>query len=431
MNQALIFFSLLFFVPHSFAQSSYLQKMITLSKSEVKRYEHEIDTLKKNTADKDYPCKALQAQFKRNYFSWFLAHQNDFQVIETSLEQVIQETNQKLELLRKTTLQMVPSKTDHQTSIPVNLDSLIKYVNTYNKLQATCGKEHSKSLQKVMNDPELKPTELSTDQAKNLISMMLEVLNASLKETSTDFSLGLKETTCGYDLVFNINASKIDYNLSQSLINKNNTHLNLTQENLWKMILAQSQRAINGMSLDGFIRFLQMHGEHLEEECRLDLWVKTGRLSTIKPSGILVTFEEANEFAKKLGQEEERRIKLENLRGTSYPKSTKITYQKMNCDQGFEIFVNGDPILNGSCFNKPAKLFTIGNLVYILMIDPFGNLFFSERYDFRFEIASGVTQIISAQSNSNGIPSVTYKNNDKKIMESDLVQRSHTRLHRR
>ena len=315
-----------------------------------------------------YLCDARILYFKENYYKWFHEHLGELQALEKKLTPVFVQVNKKIQELRKTTIETIPALSQDSDSIPVNLDSLIQYVEKYNSLIKICGDKDKRSLYIVTNTAELNPASVTGDQAKAAIDRMVAGLNQSLKEMSNTFTIGLQPIACGYDLVIAVNTSADSGfpKVTQSLMEGHLDSILIDKKIMWKSIIqaskGQSAARIADHSIDGLARWVEFYQSSLGAECELPHWPFTGVSQSIESEkALLLTFEEANQQMKQLSvtvSSQETAPKL----GNAY-----ITFTASDqCPQNY--FQLGSYIFEG-CFQKEYKYVSFYGIQFAFFID--------------------------------------------------------------
>lgn len=234
-------------------------------------------------------CEADLILFQKRYIDWFLDpdHQKAIQSLYDELSQKSIAINQRLIALGTEEVNVNP--TDAQkTTVPVTLEKIKSYLRDLNDRLKGASEEKLAATKRSQEHPELNALFIAHSQIKVALDMMSTTLNASLKQTNSTFKLNLVEFQRRFELSLVINNSN-DVNdvVTIDLLNETSHQIMISEKEKWQ---ALAEKVVDGYSVDGLRRYIQMQKTLREPDCMNDNFKKFSP----KPSGVpFVKYEDA------------------------------------------------------------------------------------------------------------------------------------------
>lgn len=244
----------------------HLERMSQKASRDLERAQKALDAEKDKKEGYD-PCLANRFAAEVENARWFKEHKADFETPYRNLEASLGRVSQRLNLESIRVLSRPPQEV---REIPVSLQTVVDFIQVFNKRLKSCTPENLPELRRQFDDPGMNSicdangnkVGVAISQVKDALAQMVTNLNASLKEQSENYRLELQTTDTRFDLNLVLTLKGPDSAEQQLEIplleatRRADGSLGIPEAQKWDVI-QRSQVPIDGRAIGGRERFLE------------------------------------------------------------------------------------------------------------------------------------------------------------------------------
>lgn len=314
-------------------------------------------------------CRQTSLKIQKAYDQWFVDRLSTYDTMSQLFDQTLSNANTKLAGLAQNEIRVNAVQGQSAEKV-VTFKDMIRLFNIYNGRLKVCKPEQKRALIENMKGADSNKLGLSESQVQEAMNLMTTSLNASLKQTNSNYEIVMSRGVCEYELSLKVtlNVGGTNQLVQFPLLNQNKTddlgaidQLKYSDSEKWDLLISKAGKR-DGNSVDGLVRYQEMTSE-LKQSCPELPQVVSGR------SGLpYLTYAEATngipKGIKQLSEGKIKFIKVPTSMGSFEMQATEVTQSQWvqimgSNPSGFKSQLNCpvtyQPNGGGMCPNNPVE----------------------------------------------------------------------------